>query len=333
MAFGVTTPRVSLWTGSRGADEPELEAALPATIGVFGYMTAGGAGLDPTVFAGQTMYNTQGAAYAASDVAAQIDWPTEFPDCQWAYWPLQEWEAGESYRFGAYGPVTPGITAVPDQGAYTTFHALMLEGVPRYSAHDMVVTESVVERQCSSPSGNAKVSLAMRHVQARLRFLYRVDSRYDDLRTIRVTGMQIHDDGGRYSVLVDYSTAPAGVFPTPAFIPEADAAAAEPSALALEAPAGNLLLSTTLQPLASAYAAPTDNPSTFTITVTYDTLDKAEPPTVTRTGVTVTSTITVDKPLVSGCYYDINILVAPRYLYVLSDHDPDPSLSGIILID
>lgn len=297
----------------------DLAATTPETIGVLAYMTAG------TVFDNQCMYYTLGDAFQRA-LGGSWNYASE-----WAYAPVQMWTTNQDYLFYAYAPWLPSsqVTATDDNLA--GFQSLTLSDLPLYGTEDYMVAQATHAYTCTRASGNPHVPFTLEHLTARVRFCYRVAEDYAELRTVRLKSMTLSDPGDNYSVTVDFSTGSQAItYSLGATVP----GGSTPGFISLLNEGGVEYLdlnSTEYQPLASAYVLPLQATNTFDITVTYDTLDKGNPAVVTRSGVTNTSQITINSALQAGHYYDVNILVAPDYLYVLSDNDP--SADGYIIIN
>ncbi|MCC8038822.1 MAG: fimbrillin family protein [Bacteroidales bacterium] len=303
-------------------------AVTPETIGVLGYMTGG------AVFDNQEMYWTGGETFTSA--IGTWDYNSE-----WAYTPVQFWSAGENYLFYAYAPWLPDTQVTATESNLAGFQLLTLSDLPLYGTEDYMVAQAIHAYTCTRASGNAHVPFTLEHLTARVRFCYREGEDYAELRTIRLKSMTVSDPGDRYSVTVDFSTGTREVTYS-LNEPASTARAGRPRSLFANTRAGSVttllneggveyidLNTTEYQPLASAYVLPLQATNTFEIIVTYDTLDRAG--VVTRSGVTNTSQITINTALQAGCYYDVNILVAPDYLYVLSDNDP--TVDGYIIIN
>lgn len=153
--------------------------------------------------------------------------------------------------------------------------------------------ESITEK---TSSGQRHMLVTLHHTKALLRFGFKVDSRYDKVRYIRVTGIQLNDSP---CILVDK------------------------------------VLSTSNQFIAYIYIDPTavTTSTENTIRCTYNIYDKDEATEdhITRKGVEAQNKFTLSSlkdadnntitSLQSGYYYDIRVTLNPDYLYVLSEHD------------
>lgn len=141
------------------------------------------------------------------------------------------------------------------------------------------------------------LKLTLHHTKALLRFAFKVSEKYDKVRYIRVTGIQLN---GTDCVLVDK------------------------------------VLTQACQLIAYAYIDPTVVTTTYenTLQCTYNIYDKdaATDEHLTRKDVVAQNTFTLDKIVFSssvaedqkikpGYYYDLNVTLNPDYLYVLSEHD------------
>lgn len=131
------------------------------------------------------------------------------------------------------------------------------------------------------------------HTKALLRFAFNVDSRYDKIRFIRVTNINLN---GSDCTLVDK------------------------------------VLTTDKKLIAYAYVDPTmvTTSSENKIECTYNIYDKdsATDADLTRKGVVAKNTFTLNSlngskvsKIEAGYYYDLNVTLNPDYLYVLAEHD------------
>lgn len=139
------------------------------------------------------------------------------------------------------------------------------------------------------------IQLALHHTQALIRFAFKVDTDYDKIRTIELTGIKLN---GVEALLKEKA-----------------------------------ILTTQHSPLGYVYVAPTTSVSTKnTIECTYNIYDKDQVSAdhITRKGVTATNVFSfgnlkmgtdVVRQLQAGYYYDLNITINPDYLYVLAEHD------------
>lgn len=140
------------------------------------------------------------------------------------------------------------------------------------------------------------LKITMHHTKALLRFGFKVSEKYDKVRYIRVTGIQLNDSP---CILVDK------------------------------------VLSTSNQFIAYIYIDPTavTTSTENTIRCTYNIYDKDEATEdhITRKGVVAQNKFTLSSlkdadnktitSLQSGYYYDLRVTLNPDYLYVLSEHD------------
>lgn len=144
-------------------------------------------------------------------------------------------------------------------------------------------------------SGQRHMQITLHHTKALLRFAFKVSDKYDKVRYIRVTGIQLNDAP---CTLVDK------------------------------------VLKTSEQFIAYCYIDPAvvTVSKENTIRCTYNIYDKddATPDHLTREGVTATNQFTLStlvsngSPVGSispGYYYDLHVTLNPDYLYVLSEHD------------
>lgn len=127
------------------------------------------------------------------------------------------------------------------------------------------------------------------HTKALLRFAFNVDSRYDKIRFIRVTNINLN---GADCTLVDK------------------------------------VLTTSNQLIAYAYVDPTIVTTSYLnqIECTYNIYDKdsATDADLTRKGVVAKNTFTLSSlkdSIEAGYYYDLRVTLNPDYLYVLAEHD------------
>ncbi len=140
------------------------------------------------------------------------------------------------------------------------------------------------------------ILLTLHHTKALLRFAFKVDPRYDRVRYIRVTGIQLND---AECVLVDK------------------------------------VLTTDNQLIAYAYIDPSEVTvsNENIIRCTYNIYDKdvATDDHLTRKGVVAQNKFTLGSikdsngsnvsKILAGYYYDLKVTLNPDYLYVLSEHD------------
>ncbi|MCD8394597.1 MAG: fimbrillin family protein [Bacteroidales bacterium] len=333
ITLGVTTENTLGWeaaTTSRSDEAPlngrrtsaplgipragsTLAATTPETIGVFGYMTGA------TVFDNQPMYYTLGDAFTT----AIASWPYA---SEWAYAPIQLWDNNTDYLFYAYAPWLPSSQVTASDDNLAGFQSLTISDLPLCGTEDYMVAQAMHAYTCTRASGNPHVPFTLEHLTARVRFCYRVAEEYAELRTVRLLSMTVTSPEGLYSITVDFSTGSQVI----SYV--SDSRAGSPRAVSLLNDDGASyvdLNATEYQPLASLYVLPVEAPGAIPITITYDTLDKAG--VTTRSGVVNSSQITISSTLQAGYYYDVNILIAPDYLYVLSDNDP--TVDGYIIIN
>ena len=155
--------------------------------------------------------------------------------------------------------------------------------------------EKITEK---TASGQRHMQVTLHHTRALLRFAFKVDARYDKVRFIRVTGINLNG--------------------TPCYVKDA------------------VLNKTSMTLIGYAYVDPTVVKTTYenTIQCTYNIYDKDDTTDahLTREGVVAQNTFTLDKIVFSssvaedqkikpGYYYDLHVTLNPDYLYVLSEHD------------
>ncbi len=310
---------------SRGGTD--IDAVIPETIGVWAY-TPGG-----TVFDNQEMFYLNGSA-----LAAQSWWSGSwYTGNLWPYSPVQPWEPLTAYRFLAYAPYTSDITL--SEPSYDGMQMLTWRHVPRTGSNDFLVSSGIVD-YTSRAQGvkNDAQTVYLKHILSRLRFCFKLSTRYTELRYIHLKEMTVENaDGMQFTVTVDYS----GGVPTVRWDLEDTASAVTAMPLTKEPGVGEYLLlpdtSGDYVPFASCYVYPHEDLSTVTITVTYDVYDMEGQ--LLRYNDTATNSIWLgmtafgaglERTLEEGYYYDVLISVQPSFLYVLSDNDP--GADGYIVI-
>lgn len=140
------------------------------------------------------------------------------------------------------------------------------------------------------------LSVTLQHTKALLRFAFKVDKKYDNIRTIKVKNVKLD---GTACTMAAYTILPRAT--------DQD----------------NGLL------IAYAYIDPVSAETTYSLSCTYDVYDKDGTTSehLVRNDQTATNEFKLAKSgssipsVVAGKYYDLNITLNPDYLYVLSDHD------------
>lgn len=152
--------------------------------------------------------------------------------------------------------------------------------------------KDILSGQATISGGHLSVTL--QHTKALLRFAFKVDAKYDKIRTIKVKSVKLNGE--------DCTMAENTILPK-----------------ATDSGIGLLIAYTYINPVAA----------TYTLSCTYDVYDKDETTSehLVRGNKTATNEFNLAKSgssipsVVAGKYYDLNITLNPDSLYVLSDHD------------
>lgn len=373
--FGLGTPTGISWTHySESRAGSPVASSIPEAVGVFGYNNfSGGQSYQGggEVFNNTMLYWREGSLFASSGITTWPNNPNSGTDPStdgqpnlWPYTPPMPWlneDDGVDYKFFAYAPYCTYGTDISVYGrSYESFESVVWRHIPKYSSTDYMISSRIVEYS-SRPSGNALQVIPMTHLQARIRFCFKLGDKFSTLRMIRVKKVEVVSlRGFLYTLTARYTTQPTGVgdetalLPTTAWIVE-EASDVSDQLLVNEMDPATLLpipyieLSrdyTDYQALASIYAYPGDNLTGLDIRVTYDVYDyypdQGKAPVLLRENDVAQNTIPLSfrssqstsgtgPRLMPGYYYDVKIKIEPDYLYVLSDNDFDTD--GYLIIN
>lgn len=338
IAVDVDAQGYAYWESSRaeGDTKPSVRAD---NIGVYSYMQNS---LVDAVFSNQPMYYISGTTIQDVKIpdgtALKDAWTAKGYNSLYAYYSdptyiAKLWEDEKNYLFFAYSPyVENGDVANTEDyqtkqaAGYDNFKSFIWPHIPPVSKYDYMI--SLYEQWVES---GYRPQFQMQHLMSRICFCYKLGAEYAKIRSIKVKKVEVSgyttsgtlatyyqctaalpQDGTKKIEVTMESTG--GSYTTDDgidLIPIFD----DPDGLALNADAyqefGSLYVA---MPLSNIYA-----------TVTYDVYD-------TKGMITREDQVSKNRvdfsfsSLEKGKYYDINIIVSPAYLYVLSDNDVPPDL-------
>lgn len=326
------------WQNSRAAGDTKPSVRAD-NIGVYAYMQK--STID-AVFSNQPMYYISGTTIQdvkiPTGATLKDSWAAKGYNSLYAYYSdantlAKPWEEGENYIFFAYSPyVENGDVVNTDDYQtkqatnYDKFQSFIWPHIPPVSKYDYMISLGVQRVESGS-----RPQFQMSHLMSRICFCYKLGAEYAKIRSIKVKKVEVSGYTTSGTLATYYqctaklpnigdndfevsmeSTGTSyvsddGIDLIPIF-EDADG-------LALNADAyqefGSLYVA---MPLSTIYA-----------TVTYDVYDTAGE--ITRKKQVSRNRIDFSfSSLEMGKYYDINIIVSPAYLYVLSDNDVPPDL-------
>ncbi|MCC8117645.1 MAG: fimbrillin family protein [Bacteroidales bacterium] len=340
----------TFWESSRAEGDTKVSVRAD-NIGVYGYMKDSKV---DAVFDNQPMYYVSGTTI--QDVRIPVDvtvnnatipantplkevWSLADYNSLFAYyadptWIAKLWEDDMEYLFFAYSPyIENGAVVNTDDyqtklaANYDNFTTFIWPHIPPVSKYDYMVSTSVQRAQSTyRPQFN------LTHLMSRICFCYKLGEEYAKIRSIKVKKVEVSGYTTSGTLATYYqctaklpnigdndfevsmeSTGTSYVSDDGIdLIPIFD----DPNGLALNADA--------YQEFGSLYVAMNGLRSIYA-TVTYDVYDTAKE--ITRVNQVSKNRIDFSfSSLEMGKYYDINIIVSPAYLYVLSDNDVPPDL-------
>lgn len=264
--------------------------------------------------------------YSRATAPAALSWPL---GNDWPYTPTKTWEPGADYVFVAYAPYYDSGVSVVRSDSGDDIGELVWEGLSSISASDHLLSTCVARTALGS--GNIAVPLTMEHLMARLRFCFKLSDDYADLRVIDLKSMKVtYPDSRSMTLSVSFTNTGSGYTATHRWLRGEAGTGTTMVPLANEPGVTSITLAkgVDFQPLASVYYEPGDPLNMFNIEVEYDVYDLADH--LLRSNDSAVSAITMMNTVAAGSYYDVRITVAPSYLYVLSDSEPDSDAALII---
>lgn len=311
--FGVETTTSSVQISRAGTD---IDGELPRTVGIYGFNTTDGY---EGVFDNQKLYY-KNSEEAIRDLPEEVqNWPLAN---NWVYTPRQYWKEEKDYVFYAYAPYDDRGDATLYWNVGDGLFLFSRQNIAPVSAEDyMVASNKVVGRSTVMPR------FVMQHLTARIRFSIKLHEEYLKMRDVVVTSMCLSDeawDNASY-YKCDKNLTIADSAPTLTAMGSKYAAHGDINLLPETPTRSGLLLTDSYQTFSSVYCMPVSlTDKTATLTVTYDVYDKNG--VKTRSGQSTSNKIDLNGFGLpeAGRYYDMKVLVKPKYIYVLSDHDVQP---------
>jgi len=252
-------------------------------------------------------------------------------------------ETGSDKNYYVYGFMPAGgtikATMTSATGDFASGGVMTLTNVPPVSDVDVCVVTGVTPGLYDSDNKflditNAAVSISegqygftastsnsvyllLDHIYSKFSLEMKVDDAYNQLRTIKVTGMKMSASASSITVNVTYAH---GSAPTVTPVKASSSTPLESTILSTET-----ALTTTSTPLTTFYCAADASGATgatildyIELTSTFDVYDKAG--NKLRSGCTATNKISLKK-LEKGKHYTIQAIVKPTYLYQLGETD------------
>lgn len=322
--------------GVSSTEDPQsVGGILPETVGLFGEMEE----YLSDIFYNQIVYRKDGKTFAipavSDPVYAELNGITWPADNNWIYAPLRYWSGSKDFQFYCYAPHSSveGTTVNLTNNSYGQMTMFEISNIRPYSSYDYMVAD------CYKFQKSGTVPFNMCHLSARICIRLKIGEKYSKMRKIKITEVSVNDRsvGGTYFLCsvplsgepMDPSDNGIQITSNGAYTPATD-----PAEILLipifNEPTGLELKSDKYQQFGSLYVMP-QTISTLTINVKYDVYDHTEKNVPIRKDQRVTNTISFKDPntgdfrrVESGKYYEVNILVSPEYLYVLSDNDVKP---------
>lgn len=326
--FGGWLSAGSGWRDGRGGSRgDEIESETPDNIGVFAF----GDGANTTyIFRNQKVLWRNGEEYLSNPF--RWDYGTDPVDV----WPYTT-EAGGSvqrpwenmrYRFFAYSPWTLSDYVSVTAENYTGFSTFTWSNIPGFTDDDYVLSNEISDvdnRGGTFTSLGNVMHFSLRHILSRIRFFFKVDERYNEIRRIKLNSVTVLTAGKVKTATFNFKNDA-----WDEIVNWSDEELGDSDPVELTSMTGlDYQISTMYgEPFASVYVYPQDKFNEVKLKLDYTVYDRAG--VETRHPQLENSVTLPDWELLGGYYYDIKILVAPSYLYVLSDNDQD--FDGYVII-
>ncbi len=222
-------------------------------------------------------------------------------------------------------PTAPVLT-LPTLNACSATDVCVVVGVKRALNKTQAIEDSGIQLgdfSYTASENDNYVYLLMDHLFTCVNFEFKINDRYDELRDIRIRKVEITPETAKnVQVVVSLSPNTTGDNPITNVVYNETVLTdpAVPTVIYDKGDDGGRLNPTTALVIPSyVYVASDGSTSSYTLTTTYDVIDNADK--VVRPACVANNKITLPNTLTRGKKYTFESVVAPTYLYQLSDND------------